>query len=155
MVEFLMVGKITNGLGRLTNTSSVLINKMASSCAKNQSLLELLEGEINSCHNIVANTCEEFKVAMHCILDAGYKTCHLIDMTSFENDLKAFLIETYQAAPFASECSPYRKLRRTIFHMSTKLCSQNYIDKEKIKKEECSTVMEHNLKLQLQIKYYR
>ena len=131
------------------------INKVSSICAKDQSGLKQLSGEIHLCQNIIANSCEEFTVAVQCLLDAGQKTCSFINMPSFEEHLRAFLIETYQAAPFASDCSLYRKLQGNIFHMSTDLCSQNYIDDEKVKKEECSIATAHNIKLQLQVKRHR
>ena len=131
---------------------AIMVNKLASNCAEDPAALEQLERQIDSCQDILVNSCKEFEVILQCLTDVKESACHLFDMASFEYDLNAFLIERYNIAPFASDCLPYKKLQGHIFQTSTKLCSQNYITEQKVKKEECSIVEEHNLILQVKFK---
>ena len=133
-------------------TVSILPIYLASNCAENSDVLQQIEREISLCQDVLVNTCEEFAVMVKCLTNVKERACHLVDMPSFEYDLNAFLIKTYKSVPFSSECPPYKKLRRNIFNLSTKRCSQNYITEEKAKKEKCSTIEKHNLVLQVKFK---
>ena len=75
--------------------------------------------------------------------------CHYFDMPSFETDIHAHLIENYGSVFSISQCASYANIQGNILQASTKLCSQTYIDKEKVKKQECSSVEEHNMILQI------
>ena len=125
------------------------INKLATNCAKNVTEIDQLENEIELCHNFSVGTCEEFEIIFQCLVDVQHQKCHLFDMPSFETALHAYLIERYADSSFSTQCLAYKNLQGNIFHTSVRLCSLNYINEQRIKKQECSTVEEHNMMLQI------
>ena len=131
----------------------ISLNRLSNNCATEKDDLPKLKEEIKACHKAIANNCEEFSDVLQCLVDFQHRRCHLFDMASFESDLHAHLIENYEHRSFVSECEAFANIRGNIFHTSTKLCSQNHIDEEKLKKKECSTVEEHNLVLQVKFQY--
>ena len=131
----------------------ISLNRLANNCATEKDDLPKLKEEIKACHKVIANNCEGFHVVLQCLVDFQQRRCHLFDMASFESDLHAHLIENYEHTSFASECKAFANIHGNIFHTSTRLCSQNHIDEEKLKKKECSTVEEHNLVLQVKFKH--
>ena len=127
----------------------ISLDRLVDNCANKNDDLHVLKTEIEMCHKVKANSCEDFSSILKCFTNFQKIRCHLFDMASFESDLHAHLIENYEHALFVPECETFDTLQGNIFHTSTRLCSQNHIDKEKLKKKECSTVEEHNLVLQV------
>ena len=128
---------------------AITIDRLAQNCAKDVAEVSWLKKQIEKCHNRVANDCAEFEVIFRCLSDIKDNQCHLFDMSSFESDVHAHLIENYKDSSIEEECVTYENLYGNIFQTSTNLCSQNYIDEEKRRKQECSTVEEHILILQV------
>ena len=128
---------------------AITIDRIAQNCAKDLAEVSWLIKQIKTCHNRVANDCAEFEVVFQCLSDIKDNHCHIFDMSSFESDLHAHLIENYKDSSIKEECVTYENLYGNIFQTSTNLCSQNYIDEEKRRKQECSTVEEHILILQV------
>ena len=127
----------------------ISLDRLVNNCLNEKDDINVLRNDVETCHKFVANSCEGFTSVLKCFEKFQQDRCHLFDMGSFEADLHAHLIENYEHSSFASECEAFSRLQGNIFHTSTRLCSQNHIDREKIKKKECSTVEEHNLILQI------
>ena len=127
----------------------ISLERLVNNCVNEKDDIKILRNEIETCHKYIANSCDDFSSVLKCFEKFQQSRCHLFDMASFESDLHAHLIENYEHAVFASECEAFSNLYGNIFQTSTRLCSQNHIDKEKLKKKECSTVEEHNLVLQI------
>ena len=131
------------------NYEHITIDRLAKNCAKEGNELKQLKNEIQICHKAIVGNCKEFETVLQCLVDLKHTWCHLFDMPSFETDIHAHLIENYDSSFLLSQCDSYANIQGNIFHASTKLCSQNYIDTEKVKKQECSTVEENNMILQI------
>ena len=127
----------------------ITLDRLVNNCAKDNAEISRLKNEFQSCHKVLVKSCSEFEIVFQCLEDLQHENCHLFDIHAFETDLHAHLIENYEDSTFSIECDALNKLHGNIFHTSTKLCSKSYIDIQKIQKQECSTMEEQKMTLQI------
>lgn len=147
--EFGDFEKVARGETNEPKYGLITIDRLAKNCAKDENELKQLKNEIQTCHKEIIRNCKEFDTVFQCLMYLQNIRCHLFDMASFEKDIHTHLIENYESSFLVSQCASYVNIQGNIFHASTKLCTQNYIDKEKIKQQECSTIEEHNMILHI------